>query len=164
MRTFKIFFGIASLLCLLTACPYTSTVPIDVPSVKVDKKLLGKWVKTSDLSSDNPSFYQIEKHDKMIYKVTNNSYNSSDSTYGQEIYISHITIIDGITFMNMQKDGSGDYYLHKIELSDKMLTFIELTENIDERFNTSEELREFVSKYMKLSFFYTKEEIQYTKQ
>lgn len=66
--------------------------------------------------------------------------------------------------MNMQKDGTGDYYLHKVVLKDKAMTFIEVTENIDEKFNTSEELRAFITKYMKLSFFYTKEEVQYTKQ
>lgn len=164
MRNFFIFFGFSALFCLLIACPYTSTVPIDVPNVKVDKAMLGKWIKTSDLEAENPSFYEIKKQDKMMYEIIDNSYNSSDSTYAQEIYISHVTEIDGITFMNMQKDGTGDYFLHKIVLKDKRMTFIELTENIDEKFNTSEELKAFVTKYMNLSFFYTKEEVQYTKQ
>ena len=75
----------------------------------------------------------------------------------------HVTQIEGITFMNMQKDGTGDYYLHRVELKDKVMTFIEVTENIDEKFNTSAELKAFVTKYMNLSFFYTKEEVQYTK-
>lgn len=164
MRNIFIFFGFSALFCLLIACPYTSTVPIDVPNVKVDKGMLGKWIKTSDLEEENPNFYEIEKHDKMIYKITDNSYNSSDSTYGQEIYISHITQIENLTFINMQKNGTGDYYLHKVDFNDKVLTFIEVTENIDEKFNTSDELKAFITKYMNLSFFYTKEEVQYTKQ
>lgn len=158
------FLSLACLACVLVACPYTSSVPIDEPNEKVNKKLIGKWVKTSDLSAENPNYYTIEKHDKFLYKIVDNSYNTMDSTYRQEIYISHITDIEGISFMNMQKDGTGDYYLHKIELGEKVLTFAEVTENIDEKFNTSAELKAFVAKYMNLSFFYSKEEIQYTKQ
>ena len=164
MRKLITYIGIASMLSLLVACPYKSLVPIDVPNVKVDKSLIGKWVKTSDLESDNPNYYQIEKHDKFLYKMVDNTYNSNDSSYSQETYISHVTEINGVIFMNMQKDGAGDYYLHKITHSGKVLTFIEITENIDEKFNTSEELKVFVTKYMDLSFFYTKEEVQYTKQ
>ena len=87
-----------------------------------------------------------------------------DSTYSQEIYISHISDLEGNSFMNMQQDGSGDYFLHKIVLAENVLTFVEVTENIDEKFNTSEELRAFIQKHMNLSFFYTKEEVQYTKR
>jgi len=145
-------------------CPYASTVPIDVPKIKVNKKLIGKWIKTSDLSKENPNYYEIEKHDKYLYRITDNSYNSMDSTYSQEIYISHISDLEGNSFMNMQQDGSGDYFLHKIVLAENVLTFVEVTENIDEKFNTSEELRAFIQKHMNLSFFYTKEEVQYTKR
>ena len=77
-----------------------------------------------------------------------------DSTYSQYMYISHITYIEGTLFMNMQKDGTGDYYLHSVVLEGKELTFIEVTENIDEKFNTSEELKAFIAKYMHLSFLY----------
>ena len=144
----------AALACILIGCPYTSSVPIDEPNVKVDKKLIGKWIKTSDLSAENPGFYEINKHDKFLYKITDNSYNSMDSTYSQDMYISRITDLEGTLFMNMQKDGTGDYYLHRVVLEGKELTFIEVTENIDEKFNTSEELKAFIAKYMHLSFLY----------
>ena len=162
-RIFKTL-SIAFLACILTGCPYTSSVPIDEPNVKVDKKFIGKWVKTDDLTADNPSYYEIDRHDKFLYKITDNSYNSMDSTYSREMYISHVTDIEGTTFMNMQKDGTGDYYLHKVVLNDKVMTFIEVTENIDEQFDTSAELKAFIAKYMHLSFFYNKEEVEYTKQ
>ncbi|HIO68250.1 MAG TPA: hypothetical protein EYN41_07945 [Flavobacteriales bacterium] len=162
-RTLKTL-SFAALACILIGCPYTSSVPIDEPNVKVNKKLIGKWIKTSDLSAENPGFYEINEHDKFLYMITDNSYSSMDSTYSQDMYISHITDIEGTLFMNMQKDGTGDYYLHKVALEGKELTFIEVTENIDEKFNTSAELKAFIAKYMHLSFFYTKEEVQYTKQ
>jgi hypothetical protein len=43
--------------------------------------------------------------------------------------------------MNMQQDGQGDYYLHRIDLGDKEFSLYEVTDNIDEKFNTSPELK-----------------------
>jgi hypothetical protein len=57
-RTFKTL-SFAALACILIGCPYTSSVPIDEPNVKVDKKLIGKWIKTSDLLAETPGFYEI---------------------------------------------------------------------------------------------------------
>jgi len=149
---------------LLTGCPYASKVPIAGPDVEINKQLLGKWVKSDEASSENPEFYEINEYDKFKYEIVKNSWNSSDSTYTKEKYISHLTIIDDITFINMQKDGTGDYYLHKIEIAEKDFTLYEVTDNIDEAFNTSEELYAFVKKHMHLSFFYNKDEVKYFKQ
>ena len=44
----------AVLLIVLSACPYQSQVPIDEPNKKVDKNVLGKWIKNSDLDKENP--------------------------------------------------------------------------------------------------------------
>lgn len=158
------------LLCILsaaflfTACPYTSKVPITGHDVKINKQLLGKWVKADDVSAENPEFYEIKKYDKFKYDIEKNSWSSSDSSYTKETYISHLSVIEDITFINMQKDGTGDYYLHKIIIEKKDFTLFEVTDNIDETFNTSEELYAFVKKNMHLSFFYNKDEIKYFKQ
>ena len=156
--------SLAVIACILTGCPYTSTVPIDKPNVKVNKKLTGKWVKTSDLSNENPEYYEIKKYDKYRYEIIKNTYNSNDSIYKQESYITHITEIDNNSFLNMQKGGTGEYFLHKIDLVDKEFTLYEITNNIDEKFSSSEPLREFVKKNMNLSFFYNQEEVKYSKQ
>jgi uncharacterized protein YxeA len=153
----------ASLVILFSACPYASSVPIDNPSVKVDKNLLGKWVKASDQSAENPTFYEINQLDVYKYNIVKNEYNTYDSAYTKTAYVGHISKIDNISFLNMQQDGKGDYYIHRINLGDGEFTFIEVTDNIDEKFNSSEELKAFIKKHMNLSFFYNKDEERYTK-
>lgn len=148
---------------LITACPYASKVPIDQPSVKINKMMLGKWIKASDQSKENPEYYVIKPLGEKKYNIIKNEYQSSDSSYKETIYISHITKIDDMRFINMQKDGTGDYYLHRIDLSQDEFTLFEITDNIDEKFNTSEDLKSFVKSYMKLSFFYNKDEKKYIK-
>lgn len=148
---------------LFTACPYASKVPIDKANVKVDSKLIGKWVKASDMTKENPKFFEISEIGEFKYNIFENEYNTSDSAYKQTLYVSHITEIEDLKFLNMQKDGQGDYYLHKIEMGSDEFTLFELTDNIDEKYNTSEELKSFVKKHMKLSFFYNKDETKYLK-
>jgi len=149
---------------LMTACPYTSTVPIDSQSVKIKQELIGKWVKSADLSNEKPSFYDIQKLNDTKYKIVNNEYNTYDSTYTITNYFGHLSLIDQTIFLNMQKDGTGDYYLYKIAIGSNEFTLFEVTDNIDEKFNTSAELKAFIKKNMALSFFYNKEEVTYIKE
>ncbi len=58
---------------MLTACPYSSEVPIDEPSEDVDSKLFGKWVKVSDTNPDNSDFYEFTKHTEKKYKINENT-------------------------------------------------------------------------------------------
>ncbi len=156
--------AILELVVLFAACPYTSSVPIDNPSVKVDKNLIGKWVKTSDQANEHPTYFVISNIGDLKYNIIKNEYNSYDSAYSQTIYVSHISKIDNLNFMNMQQDGKGDYYLYKIELANGEFTLFEITDNIDEKFNTSAELKAFIKKNMNLSFFFNKDEERYIKK
>jgi len=158
------FVMLAAIVLLITACPYTSSVPIDNPSVKVNNNLLGKWVKTSDQTNEHPTYFVITNIGDLKYNIVKNEYNSYDSAYSQTVYVSHISKINQIDFMNMQQDGKGDYYLYKIVLGSGEFALFEITDNIDEKFNTSEELKAFITKNMNLSFFYNKDEERYIKQ
>lgn len=158
------FIMLAVIVMLITACPYTSSVPIDNPAVKVDKNLLGKWVKSSDQTNEHPNFFVITNIGDLKYNIIKNEYNSTDSAFTQTVYISHISKIDNLSFMNMQQDGKGDYYLYRIDLGNGEFSLFELTDNIDEKFNTSPELKAFIKKNMNLSFFYNKDEEKYLKQ
>ncbi len=148
---------------ILTACPYASQVPIDTPSVKVQNPLLGKWIKAGDESNANPNYFVITKNDDFKYKIIKNEYNSYDSAYKETIYISHISKIDNLEFMNMQQDGTGDFYLYKIVLGQNEFSLFEVTDNIDEKFTASPDLKAFIKKNMNLSFFYNKDEEKYTR-
>jgi hypothetical protein len=101
-----------------------------------------------------------------LYQVTKMEMNSEDSTYREEPYVSHLSVLKGADnkeykFLNMKKDGS--FYLHRMDLSEKQFVLYEMTDNVDEKFNSSAELREFVKNNMHLSFFYNKDELTYYK-
>jgi len=155
------------LLVLFTACPYESTVPISNADIPVDKKFLGNWYKEGEMDKEYPSeYYEIKTESPETYKITKYDLNTDDNSYKQEVYISHITYFivendNNYSFLNMKKDGK--YYLHRIKLSDTRFVLYELTDNIDEKFNTVEEMRKFVEKNMTLSFFYNKDEVTYYK-
>ncbi len=153
-----------SFLLILTACPYASKVPIDQPNMKIDKKLIGKWVKLDDLNKKKPNYFQISVATNKQYNVVKYEYQSSDSAYKEVKYVSHMSKIGDNKFFNMQKDGTGDYYLYKIVLKGDKFTLFEVTDNIDEKFENSEELKNFIKKYMHLSFFYNKDEKTYAKE
>lgn len=155
---------LAMAIFITTGCPYASKVPIDSPGAKTNPKLFGKWLKASDNAKENPEYFVISEIDPNKYSIVKFEYQSSDSTYKETKYVSHISQIEDISFLNMQKDGVGDYYLHKIDLGNNEFTLFEVTDNIDEKFGSSDELRKFVQKHMRLSFFYNKDEIKYVKE
>ena len=149
---------------VLTACPYKSKVPIGLPEEKIDKNLLGEWISAADLEYDNPTYYIIKKFSKVKYSMTEMSYSSYDSTYTDTKYFIHSTTIGNRTFLNIQEQGGGDYHLHYISMDDDEFELFEVSENVDEQFSTSSELKSFVEKNMEYSFFYTKGEARYIKK
>ena len=153
----------AVMIFVLTACPYQSKVPIDKPNTKVDKTVLGKWIKKSDKENENPEYFQISAIEENKYNIVKFEYQSNDSTYKQTKYITHFSYIKDYVFMNMQKDGDGDYFMHRIDMNGDEFMLYELTDNIDEKFVSSEEFKKFVKKNMKLSFFYNKDEVKYVR-
>ncbi len=140
----------------LTACPYASSVPIDEPNIKIDKSLLGKWIKAADLTSDNPTFYEVEKMNKYKYKMFENTYSTSDETYSKKFYMLHLSKINNTIFVNMQKEGAGDYSLYKLDKGDGEMTLYEITNNIDDKFNTPNELKAYIKKICTLVSFLIK--------
>jgi hypothetical protein len=153
--------GIFSLLVFVfTACPYSSSVPLSTPDVDVDPSIYGKWLK-EDPYSDFPKYYDFSKIDGKKFKVEQYEFNSSDSIYTVSgTYVCHFTQVGDVTFANMLQDGV--YYFYKLEFpsADEFLLY-EVTDNIDEVFNTSKELYEFFKQNKDLSFFYNKDEEKY---
>lgn len=157
--------GLVTLLFMLTACPYESKVPITRPVEDLDKSLMGKWIESGEREYDEPTFFEISKSkdNKMKYSIVEWSYSTYDSVYTSTSYSMHTSTIGDRRFMNIQEAGAGNYFLHMFELYDGEFILYEITENIDESFTKSEELKAFVEKYMDLSFFYTSDEKTYFK-
>ena len=159
------FAALASMMVLLTACPYQSKVPISDAKEKVNKKLFGTWINSSDLEIENPTYYQIGKFSKTKYDLKEYTYSSYDSAYAENQYWMHSSKVGNRTFMNIESASNSDgFYLYYIEIGDGEFTMFEVTDNIDEQFASSEELKKFVEKNMEHSFFYSKSEAKYIKK
>jgi hypothetical protein len=148
-----------SSLLLFTGCPFSSDIPIDSPSVRVNEKLIGTW----ELRSNSESNYVVTKTDNFTYKFEKHSKNNSDVTN----YFAYMSNVSGVQYLNLWEESSSDkktYYFYKFEMmNDAMVKFIPITENIDEKFTTSTELKNFIAKNQNLTFFFEKDEDTYIK-
>jgi len=158
----KIYFPILLVLSvILLGCPYSSEVPIDSPKIEVNQNLIGKWIEQKK-DKENPEYIEIKKADEKIYQIDH--YSWENNQYKAEKYFMHVSKVRNMEFMNFQKEGETNYYLYKFTLEGKTLTFFEITDNIDEKFKDSKELKAFIKKYMNLSFLYNADEEIYLKE
>ena len=157
MKKIKFYGMLLVLTAVLTACPYSSEVPIDTPSVKIETKILDKW----EPKSGNSESYTISKADEFTYNIEKKSKTSTDVTK----YKGFLSDVNGTKFFNVYEDNSSTkaYYIYKFDLtpSGSKITLSPVTENIDEKFTSSDELKKFITKYMGLSFFFGKEDEVY---
>lgn len=159
MKNLKWILPMLCLAIVLGGCPYSSETPIDTPSVKIDNKLLGVW----EPKSESDYKYKVSKLDDYTYKIEKKGKASDKSS----VYIAYASKVGADTFLNLKEDDeySKEYYLYKMVISPSggKLTLLSVTENIDEKFTTSEELKKFIEKHKDLSFFYEKTEDEYFK-
>ncbi len=158
----KIYIPILFMLSLmLMGCPYESEVPIDQPLVKVDKNLLGKWVDQEN-NNGHPGYLEITEANEMKYQIDHYSWEKDH--YNKERLFSYISVVGDQNFMNAQSVGDAKYSLYKYLLEGKSLKVLEVTDNIDEKFNKSEDLKAFIKQHMNLSFFYNNDETIFLKE
>ncbi len=158
-------FSILTVAVFLMGCPYETEVPIDQPGVKYPTSLLGKWEPKS--SSDD--IYNIQKKDDYIITITKTKKEPKADDV-PTVYEAFLSEVDTVKFLNLsekkeEENGTVKFYLYKIEISPSgaRMTLSAITENIDEKFQTSAELKNFIQQNMNHSFFYDKEEEVYIK-
>lgn len=149
-----LFFG----LLLFSGCPYSSEVAIDEPSVMIDERILGKW----ESKNSQDYLYTIAKIDKNNYSIEKRKTASDEVT----LYRAFLSVLDSTRFLNIYEDlnvNEKTYYFYKFEVSSSVsrITLTPVTENIDEQFHSSKELKEFFKKNMKNSYFFDKNEEVY---
>ncbi|MFI5148530.1 MAG: hypothetical protein ACHQRM_02280 [Bacteroidia bacterium] len=145
---------------LFMGCPYGTEIAIDEkPTVKVMPALVGKWEQRS--STDYS--YLVSKTDEFNYKIEKTTVSSGEKT----VYMGFVSDVAGDKFFNIyeEKANPKTYYLYRIDMSggDNMCKLQSVTQNIDEKFTTSADLRKFITQYKGLSFFYEKDEDSYIK-
>jgi hypothetical protein len=149
---------LGGLMLVLQGCPYGSDVPIDEPAVKVDEKMLGKW----EPKNGGDYIYTVTKKDQNSYRFEKRSKGTSSDT---GTYNGYVSIIDGTKFLNVKEEynTTKTYYLYKMEMSASgaKLTLSPVTDNIEEKFTASADLKAFIAKNKGLSFFYSKDKEEY---
>ncbi len=154
-----LFAGVFAGLVMLWGCPYKSSVPLGEAVEKVRPEYLGNWIPENEATIENPAYYSIEKYDSVRYTIADYKYNNEEKDYTVKNYIVHTTSMDGLVFLNMQESGTREYLMLRLDLVPSGLVMYEVTDNIDERFDTSAEMQKFFKENMKLSFFYNKDEV-----
>jgi hypothetical protein len=136
---------------IFTGCPYESQVPIDLPSVNINPDLLGTW----EDNANKKETYQITHQDEYTYHVVVTDTENDE----HEVYHAYASVVKGVTFLNIAKVKASEppskYLLYKLDITDdRTLTLSEITDNIDETFTTSRELKKFIGCNMKNSYFF----------
>jgi hypothetical protein len=145
---------------LCTGCPYESAVPIDAPTVAINPQLLGRW----RTNPEAQELIEVARADAFTYRVTEVA-TKVDSTTERKHYLGHVSLVDGVQFVNLQAVASDPrpadsttYMLFKLEVRGKdQFVLSPVSEYVRERFKTSAELKAFVKKHLRLSFFYENE-------
>ena len=162
MKKFVQLFAVACFSFLLMGCPYETEVPIDQPSIKFPSNLFGKWEPKS--SSDD--VLTIKRKDDFVVTITKTKKDAKpdDSVEQYEAFLSEVGSMKFLNVSELSEYSSNPkYYLYKMEVSPSgsRITLSAVTENIDETFTSSAELKAFIQKNMQHSFFFEKEEDVY---
>ncbi len=151
---------------LLSGCPFSSSVPIGSPDVKVPQKMMGKWIDKSVNESTEeapPTYYVLSNIDGYKFKIEENNFSSTDKKYSKTNYTAYISMIGDDEFLNIIQGNSELYYFYKIEWKENSFILHEVTNNIKEKFSSSADLKAFIEKYKNLSFFYNSDAVSYVR-
>lgn len=159
MRKFRHLFYLILVTVLFYGCPYKSAVPISEATTPILPALLGKWENRSSTSE----YYMISKEDDFHYLIEKVSTSGGDPTR----YHAFISDVNGKYFLNVYEDSefsSKDLYIHSVEVvNDNIITVREMTDNVRETFENSNDLKQFIAANMNNSYFFNKDEATYLK-
>jgi hypothetical protein len=160
MKKLHFVFPLVLISLVFMGCPYESKVPIGPADTKVNSDYFGNWMSNSE-SSGTSGNYKVSKEDKFTYKVEEIKEKEEKSEEGEAtepvkpvVYIGHITMVNDIPFVNLYKQDTETYMLFKMALNGKKAVLSEITPYVKETFNSSAELKKYVSANMDVSYFF----------
>jgi len=151
---------------VLTACPYKSDYPVDVPNQKVDITMLGKWedANGSTSMSGEKAIYSVTKKSEFIYGIETSSWyydeEAGESFENKQIFDGHISLIGDTKFFNVkqtfpEQDADGKYYIYMMEVAGNNCILSEVSACIDKTFSSSSELKSFLLKNINNELLYS---------
>jgi hypothetical protein len=124
---------------IFTGCPYESPVPIDQPSEKLSRYLLGTW---TTKSTEMPSTFIVSRDDNFNYRIEQIGEKASI------IYTAFLSKVDEELFLNITdvSDPNKSYSFAKVELNYQApkFTLHFISDALKKKFNSSEELKSFI--------------------
>jgi hypothetical protein len=149
--------ALLGIVILLSGCPFSGSVPIDNGTVPIPDKMLGTWIKVSDIDETEPTTFSITSEDKYHATVSKFEPGTDDSDDHLTYYDITLSNVDGDVFMNVKEAGSTSYYYYKYsyDANTDHLNLYEVSDYIKETFDTSKSLKGFIAKNKSLSFFFT---------
>ena len=149
-------FAVIAASVMLWGCPYSSNFALSDAYKPIDKYLIGNWVEEYASEGEYIAISLKENNKVQIDK------HGSD---GVTSYEGGVSSLGGHTFFNVYDATAMTFYYYEIKI-DKTAgtaTLTEVSEYIDEKFDTAEGLRQFFTENAKNSYFFTTEHI-YTKK
>jgi hypothetical protein len=144
-------FSMLAICCLgLFGCPYESQVPISSPTVPVDVRFLGKWSSKDEVYNT----YTVTKATETEYKILQQNISNTAK------YTGFLSEVKGSTFMNLQSDSTGAYYLYRVKMDPKgnRFVFVPLAENLPDHFGSMDGLKNYLEKNMNFQSLYNEED------
>lgn len=149
MKSIKIPAVLIILSIFMMGCPYSSSVPLDSPSIKIDPMILGAW--KGDM--DSKCTYMVLKGNEFTYKIEERK----DSGKINILY-AHLTIIDNIKYLNVLDSSNMEkpYCFYKFEKlsNEQKILLTPVTEYIKETFSSSKELNKYFRNNQSNSYFF----------
>jgi hypothetical protein len=153
-------------------CPYKTKVSLESdPSEAVKSSYLGSYEKKGSttyryvVSKKSANLYKIEEVKNSDDKVTYTYEGYTTTIKGTPFLVTRKTQSDFVNSTDYGKDNA-DYYIYKVNAnsSGTIVKLYEVTDNIDEEFESAAELKAYIAKYKDLSFFYEKSTLKYYKE
>lgn len=159
MKNLKRILLLLPLVFMLSACPYSAEFAIDEkPAEKFDSRLLGTWEPKENEPTENYNVTKVDDYNISIEKVT---LKSGEKTQ----YKAFMSKVDGVLYLNIIEGSGTSYYFYKVEFpADYRMKMSAVTENIEEKFANSAELKNFIKKNQGLSFFFDKRKEEYLRK
>jgi hypothetical protein len=158
-RPFSLYIGLILTLCLC-GCFYESTVPLAPVNNKLfDEGLLGAWLQTDPIGSDQPlriKVFQFRGPEYYIEVLSDTA--ASKSLQKVDRYNGYLTMVDKNMFMNVQelKPGTRPYWFFRIKkICNDTIIVTGLIEDIAPQFESSKKLYEFVKVNLSVDTVFT---------
>lgn len=135
---------------LLCGCPYESSIPLDKPSIPVDRRLMGTWT-----SKSAPEKYNVKARNDKEYEIT--ELDSSGAT--ERAFTGYLSTAGKVPILTLQEetDEGMKFTFFRITIKSNAVSLAPVSDNLKETFATSFELKAFFEKNAGKSTFYDKD-------